>query len=204
MWYALCTQYSSLEKKKSGFLSCASFFDPGSLRIAGKTAIAQTVFAALASAVALPAALIAASSVIDNPWGVVMNSAKKAGMELAIALLSRTQGSRPVTLVGNSFGATVIFEALVHMATCKHHDGILQDVILFGAPVTGAAKGWNAVTHLIAGRLINFYSSKDTMLAVMMRGIDVSKWIAGVHGIDSSRAHNLDLTSMINAHSVSD
>jgi len=50
--------------------------------------------------------------VIDNPWGVCTSAAKTAGAELAHALLERAQGSRPVSLIGSSFGFVVFLSVI--------------------------------------------------------------------------------------------
>jgi hypothetical protein len=141
------------EGEKLNAFACAitDFLSEQLLSYGATTVIKHTVFAALAVAVAVPALLLTAASVIDNPWGVCQNAAKVAGIELAHALLERAQGSRPVTLVGTSLGALVVYEALAHMATRKHHAGIIQHVYLFGAPISGAADAWDLVTPLVAG-----------------------------------------------------
>lgn len=71
------------------------------------------------TAIAWPAALIAASSMIDNPWHVCTRRASEAGKQLAEVLLSREQGNRPVTLIGFSLGARVIFSCLEELAKRK-------------------------------------------------------------------------------------
>jgi hypothetical protein len=141
-------------EKLHAFASAISAFLGEQLLSHGATTVIKhTVFAALAAAVAVPALLMTAASVIDNPWGVCRNAAKVAGIELAHALLDRAQGARPVTLVGTSLGALVIYEALTHMVTRKHHMGIVQHVYLFGAPVPGDAEAWKPLTPLVAGLL---------------------------------------------------
>lgn len=66
----------------------------------------------LVAAIAWPAWLLSAASVIDNPWGVCLRRSAQVGKQLAESLLSRNQGHRPVTLVGYSLGARVIFFCL--------------------------------------------------------------------------------------------
>jgi len=63
-------------------------------------------------AVALPATLISLTSAIDNLWLIASERADQAGKELAKALTKRLHGSRPVTLVGYSMGARVVFACL--------------------------------------------------------------------------------------------
>ena len=66
----------------------------------------------LIAAVAWPAGLLGLASVIDNPWGVCCRRSAQVGKQLAEVLLSRVQGQRPVTLVGYSVGARVIYYCL--------------------------------------------------------------------------------------------
>lgn len=89
-------------------------------------AVKHTVLASVTVALAVPAALIKASDLIDNPWGVCVEAANAAGVELANVLLERVQGSRPVTLVGYSMGALVIASALREMTQRGESHGIVQ------------------------------------------------------------------------------
>jgi hypothetical protein len=70
---------------------------------------------AVLSAVALPSSLLTATQVIDDPYQIVILRADEAGKELASCLLQSDE-RRPVTLVGYSFGARVIFSCLVELA----------------------------------------------------------------------------------------
>lgn len=53
---------------------------------------------------------------IDNPWGNALLKAKRAGMVLADTLIAQVQESRPVTLIGFSLGARVIYYCLLELA----------------------------------------------------------------------------------------
>lgn len=66
----------------------------------------------LISAITWPAGLLGLASVIDNPWGVCLRRSSQVGKQLAEVLLARDHGHRPVTLVGYSLGARVIFYCL--------------------------------------------------------------------------------------------
>ena len=68
------------------------------------------------AAIAWPVTLLSASNVIDNPWNVGVNRAVEVGHHLADVLLRRQHGQRPVTLLGFSLGARVIFHALLEMS----------------------------------------------------------------------------------------
>jgi hypothetical protein len=74
-----------------------------------KQALKYTVMATLMTAVALPSLLLKVANMIDEEWTVMCERADEAGVELARALLYHKGGNRPVTLVGYSFGARIIY-----------------------------------------------------------------------------------------------
>ena len=74
--------------------------------------IFRVIFIGLINAIAWPSSLITLASVIDNPWGVCCRRSAEVGKQLAEVLLSREQGQRPVTLIGFSLGARVIYYCL--------------------------------------------------------------------------------------------
>lgn len=75
-----------------------------------KAGIMHSALQGLLSAVALPATLLTATSFIDNAWSTCTDRADQAATLLADALCDAAwYGHRPVTLVGFSLGARVIF-----------------------------------------------------------------------------------------------
>lgn len=143
------------------------------------SATAASVLAALA----IPLYLITASVLIDNPWTLVSNHAKRAGKLLAKVLIERSCGKRPVSLLGWSHGSRVIFSALEYLNKISNDDyrGIIQNVYLIGSPVTSKSKRWAAVRPLIAGRMVNCYSTADWLLPIIHRAATGrSKTVAGV------------------------
>jgi hypothetical protein len=68
----------------------------------------------------LPAALLSLTNIIDSVWTISVQHADLAGKELAKALMLRPQGSRPVTLVGYSMGARVIFSCLCELFKLRY------------------------------------------------------------------------------------
>jgi hypothetical protein len=74
--------------------------------------MSMTIVTGLINAIAWPSSLITLASVIDNPWGVCCRRSAEVGKQLAEVLLSREQGQRPVTLIGFSLGARVIYYCL--------------------------------------------------------------------------------------------
>lgn len=83
--------------------------------IAKKEIIARTIFASLMTAL-WPIGLLKISKVVDNPFSVAKNRADKAGLVLADALINKAQGERPVTLIGYSLGARLIYSCLMSLA----------------------------------------------------------------------------------------
>ena len=64
------------------------------------------------SAITWPTSLLTLASVIDNPWGVCCRRSAQVGKQLAEVLLQGQHGRRPVTLIGFSLGARVIYYCL--------------------------------------------------------------------------------------------
>jgi len=84
---------------------------------AGKEILKKTAFASLVIASAWPLAIYKQIDNIDGDWKLITGRSKEAGKELAKSLLTNTKsGHRPVTLVGYSFGALVIYSCLMELA----------------------------------------------------------------------------------------
>ncbi|CAB9512184.1 Transmembrane and coiled-coil domain-containing protein 4 [Seminavis robusta] len=79
---------------------------------AGQQALKFMVANTLALAASVPIYLVQAMNSIDETWSVVVSRAEEAGKELARSLLVNNAGHRPVTLLGYSFGARVVFSCL--------------------------------------------------------------------------------------------
>ncbi len=82
---------------------------------ATRLALQFSVIGAVLSAVMIPSALATATKFIDDPYQIVVIRADAAGKELAKCLLQSDE-RRPVTLVGFSFGARVIYSCLRELA----------------------------------------------------------------------------------------
>jgi len=90
-----------------------------------------------------------------------MNRAVQAGQLLAHVLASGAHGGRPVTLVGYSMGARLVFHCLLELAALRAR-GVVEAAALLGAPVRADRRGvWAAARAAVAGRLVNGYSSHD-------------------------------------------
>ena len=75
-----------------------------------------TIFYTLLTAVAIPTALVKFANMIDGSWTLAIERSDEAGKELAKSLLFSQAGRRPVTLIGYSMGARVIYACLKEMA----------------------------------------------------------------------------------------
>uniref|UniRef100_A0A4W3KBH3 Transmembrane and coiled-coil domains 4 n=1 Tax=Callorhinchus milii TaxID=7868 RepID=A0A4W3KBH3_CALMI len=171
----------------------------GLLNMVAQEALKYTVLSGLVTALTWPASLITAANIIDNPWGVCLNRSAEVGKHLAQVLLSRQQGRRPVSLIGFSFGARVIYFCLQELAK---ETGIIEDVVLLGAPVEGGAKAWKALTKVVAGRIVNGYCRGDWLLNFVYRSSSVQLTVAGLQPIalEDKRVINVDLSSIVNGH----
>ncbi|KAG7447934.1 DUF726-domain-containing protein [Guyanagaster necrorhizus] len=154
--------------------------------------VKRTVFASLMSSLA-PIAWLKIGQIIDNPW---MNSkalAIKAGAVLGDLLAKRAFGNRPATLVGYSLGSLVIFEALKFLAALPPLDTghLIEDVFLYGTPVSTDQATWASVRRLVSGRLVNGYSTNDYVLAVLSRVSSVTWNVAGLHSVDVVGVENV-------------
>nr|XP_042708894.1 transmembrane and coiled-coil domain-containing protein 4 isoform X3 [Chrysemys picta bellii] len=171
----------------------------GFVNIMAQEALKFTVLSGIVTALTWPASLLTVASVIDNPWGVCLNRSAEVGKHLAQILLSRQQGKRPVTLIGFSLGARVIYFCLKEMAQEKDCEGIVEDVVLLGAPVEGDAKYWKAFTKVVSGRIINGYCRGDWLLSFVYRTSSAQLNVAGLQpvSLDDRRMVNMDLSSVV-------
>ena len=129
--------------------------------------LGATILVTLMAALQLPIVLSKLSYLIDNPWTVSMGRANAAGLILADSLIDRHLGVRPITLVGFSLGARVIFACLRELAN-KGAFGVVQNVYLFGSPIVANKEDYLRVRSVIAGRFVNGYASNDWILGMFM------------------------------------
>ena len=123
----------------------------------GAQAVAHTSLAALASAVAWPVTLLNAGGFIDSPWALAEARSKDAGRALADALLEGKAGKRPCTLVAYSLGCDVVKHCCQFLAEAENDGGLglIQDIVLVGAPMDASKETWTPLRKVTSGRLIN-------------------------------------------------
>jgi len=152
--------------------------------------VRRTIFASLLAGL-WPLGLLRIARVLDNPYSVAKARSDKAGRVLAQALLQKVQGERPVTLVGYSLGARVIYQALLALA--EHNAfGLVESVVLIGAPTTIEEGAWRRVRGVVAGRVINVYSQEDYILGFLYRTSSLQYGVAGlqaIEGVDGIENH---------------
>ncbi|KAL1021118.1 hypothetical protein UPYG_G00009050 [Umbra pygmaea] len=174
----------------------------GLVSMVAQEALKYTVLSGIVTALTWPASLLAVASVIDNPWSVCLSRSAEVGKHLAQVLRSRQQGKRPVSLIGFSLGARVIYYCLQELANDQGCEGVVEDVVLLGAPVDGNAQAWERMSKVVAGKIINGYCRGDWLLGYVYRGSSAQLSVAGLQPIslNNHRIHNVDLSSVVKGH----
>ena len=153
------------------------------------------------AALAWPLWLTKLGYLIDNPWSNALERSRAAGLILADVLRNRQLGVRPITLVGFSLGARMIFYALQELARVKAF-GVVQDVYLMGAPVSAREQDWFQVRSVVSGRFVNAFSRTDWILSYLHRATSgglVS--IAGLRPVTAPcEIENADVTHLVPGH----
>ncbi|PHH52288.1 putative membrane protein C6F6.13c [Ceratocystis fimbriata CBS 114723] len=159
----------------------------------------RTVLASLWAAL-WPAYMLGMATNIDNPFNLARNRSDKAGQVLADALINKVQGERPVTLVGYSLGARVIYSCLKSLAE-RRAFGLIDTVVLIGAPTPSDRPDWLTIKSTVSGNIHNVYSENDLILGFMYRTASLQLGVAGLQDIkDIKGVVNMDLTKSVSGH----
>ncbi|KAJ5278923.1 hypothetical protein N7478_004295 [Penicillium angulare] len=163
--------------------------------------LGNTILMALVASLQLPLVLTKLSYLIDNPWNVSLARSHYAGLIMADSLQDRNLGNRPITLLGFSLGAKLIFSCLKELSDKGAH-GLIQNVYLFGSPVVANKDDYLKARSVVSGRFVNGYSTNDWILGYLFRatsgGIMRVSGIAPIEGIPG--IENFDLTDLVNGH----
>ncbi|KAI0385626.1 DUF726-domain-containing protein [Hypomontagnella monticulosa] len=163
--------------------------------------IKRTVFAALTAGL-WPLGLLKASHLIDNPWSIANQRAQKAGEVLADALINKAQGERPVTLVGYSLGAKVIYACLQQLAERKAF-GLIENAVLLGAPTPSSSANWRRIRSVVTGRVVNAYSTNDYVLSFLYRSSSIQFGVAGLSPVLNVKGvENIDVGDLVKGHTL--
>lgn len=159
----------------------------------------RTVLATLWAAL-WPIQILKLAAGIDNPFNLAKNRSEKAGRILADALVNKIQGERPVTLVGYSLGARVIYFCLKTLAERKAF-GLVDTVVLIGAPAPSNRTHWQMMRSVVAGKMFNVFSENDYILAFLYRATSIQLGIAGLQEVkDIEGVENLNLSGEVKGH----
>ncbi len=161
--------------------------------------IQKTIFAELMAAM-WPIGLVKAAGVIDNPFSVAKERSEKAGEVLADALINRAQGERPVTLIGYSLGARVIYTCLMSLAR-RRAFGLIESAVLIGAPTPSDTSDWRTMRTAVSARLVNVYSENDYVLGFMYRTSSIQYGVAGLQKIEGlPGVENVNVSEDVQGH----
>ena len=162
--------------------------------------LGSTILITLMAAIQLPIVLSKLSYLIDNPWTVSMARANAAGLILADSLIDRNLGVRPITFVGFSLGARMIFACLRELANRGAY-GIIQNVFLFGSPIIANKDEYLRVRAVVSGRFVNGYATNDWILGYLFRatGGGIMR-VAGLAKVEVTGIENVDVTEFVNGH----
>lgn len=163
--------------------------------------LGSTILVSLMAAIQLPVVLTKLSYLIDNPWAVSLDRATAAGLILADSLIERSLGTRPITLVGYSLGARVIFSCLRELAR-KGAYGLVQNVYMFGSPIVVSKDDFLKARSVVSGRFVNGYNRNDWILGYLFRltngGI---RKVAGLGPLtDCPWIESIDVTDLVAGH----
>lgn len=159
----------------------------------------RTILASLMAAM-WPLALLKVSRVVDNPFSVAKSRADKAGEVLADALINKAQGERPVSLIGYSLGARVIYTCLQNLAR-RRAFGLVESVVLIGAPTPSDTSDWRVIRSVVSGRLVNVYSENDYVLGFLYRTSSIQLGVAGLQKIEGlPGVENVDVSGSVSGH----
>ncbi|CUS10187.1 unnamed protein product [Tuber aestivum] len=163
--------------------------------------LGSTILVALMASLQLPVVLTKLSYLLDNPWSVSLDRANAAGLILADSLINRNLGVRPVTLVGYSLGARMIYSCLRELQ--RHHAyGLVQNVYLFGSPVVVKQDEYRKALSVVSGRFVNGFARNDWILGYLFRATSggIGR-VAGLAPVDNiAGVENVDLTELVNGH----
>lgn len=166
---------------------------------AKKEIIKRTIFATLKEAL-WPLMVLRVARIVDNPFSVAKSRSDKAGEVLADALVNKAQGERPVSLIGYSLGARVIYTCLKSLADRKAF-GLIENVVLLGCPAPSDSADWRRMRSVVSGRLVNVYSENDYILAFLYRTSSIQYGVAGLRPAEYVKGvENVDVSDIVSGH----
>jgi len=119
---------------------------------------------------------------------------------LADSLIDHNLGNRPITLVGFSIGARVIYSCLKELAK-KGKFGIIQNVYMFGSPMVVNKDEYLKARTVVSGRFLNGYARNDWILGYLFRATAGGIMrIAGLAPVEVEGIENINVTEFVPGH----
>jgi hypothetical protein len=147
-----------------------------------------------------PNSLLRSSKVVDNAWIMGMTRSTKLSSCLSDLITGHLHGERGLSLIGYGVGARAIYLTLTYLVERKLY-GLVDSVVLMGAPIPGDTGTWTALKSVVTGRFVNVFANNDYMLAFASRsgpsyfGVAGLGCIEGVGGVE-----NHDVSDILDAH----
>ena len=161
--------------------------------------IRQTVLSTIMAGL-WPLGLLKVCRIADNPFLIAKARSDKAGEILADALINKAQGERPVTLIGCSMGARLVWSCLQSLAN-RRAFGLVESVVMMGAPTPSDAPDWRRARSVVSGRLVNVYSTNDYILGLLYQTSAIQLGVAGLEKVDEvCGVENYDVSSLVSGH----
>lgn len=149
---------------------------------------------------AWPDALMRCSKIVDNAWVMGFTKCPKLQQLLTDIVGGHVMGERGISLIGYGLGARAIYLCLAFLAERRMY-GLVDTVVLMGAPIPGDAGTWTALKSVVSGRLVNVYSPTDYMLAFASRQMATQFGVAGLDQIQGvGGVENHDVSDILEAH----
>lgn len=164
--------------------------------------LGATLLMTLMAGLQLPMMLSKLGYLLDNPWNNSLDRAWKSGKVLADTLRRNKLGVRPITLVGFSLGARLIYSCLLDLARTGDY-GIVESVYLFGSPIVIHDDEIAMVRSVVSGRFVNGYMKQDWILGYLFRATSGGlRSIAGLSPIDEEKTNieNFDCSEYVKGH----
>lgn len=164
--------------------------------------LGSTLLITLMSGLQLPMMLSKLGYLLDNPWNNSLDRAWRSGKVLADTLRRNKLGVRPITLVGFSLGARLIYSCLLSLA--KSGDfGIVENVYIFGPPIVIQEDEMAQARSVVSGRFVNGYMKQDWILGYLFRATSGGlRSIAGLSPINEEKynVENYNCSEYVKGH----
>lgn len=130
-----------------------------------------------------------------------MTRSTKLSNCLSEMITGHLHGERGVTLIGYGVGARSIYLTLSYLAERRLY-GLVDNVVLMGAPIPSDSGTWSALKSVVAGRFVNVFANNDYMLAFASRSGPCQFGVAGLGRIEGvGGVENHDVSDILGAHS---